>query len=94
MLPSFDKDRGRRKISKMGGGLISMFSANNLQQLVVHKKMSIQQVTKDSKRFSSLSPQARMSVKMSPTKKQPSYVQNFNNHEISGINVFLNSLSI
>jgi hypothetical protein len=43
MLPSFEKDRGRRKISKMGGGLSSMFSANNLQQLVVHKKMSIQQ---------------------------------------------------
>jgi hypothetical protein len=88
MLPSFEKDRGKRKISKMGG-FGGVFSANNLQQLISPKpKVPLQKRIIDSRRLSSISPKAQVGIKMPISKKQTMGVQKFNIFEKSGTKVF------
>lgn len=87
MLPSFEKDRGRRKISKMGG-VSYMFSANNLQQLISPKsKVPLQKRIKNARRLTSVSPRAYVAIKTPLSKKQTMGIKKFNVLEKSGTKV-------
>lgn len=65
-LPEFD--RGRRKISKMGG-IATMFSASRVKERSDSSKKVIQKPIGHNRRFTSVSPNPKMRVAAQITKK-------------------------